>query len=397
MTIATAWSNQAEAAVAFEAAYDRIRSRLGGDPSLLVLRYTEDYDPEDLRAALAALPSAVRAYGGSTCRGVITEEGLHLGGPILGMLGVAEADSRFGVATRPKFGDPRAAAAAAVRAALDDAGRPGELPDLVLLSISPGGEESALAGIADVVGSNVPVFGDSAADNGNGENRWSVLSREAAETDGVSVVAIFAAFPLSRAHRVGYAPTALRGVVTEMAAPRVISRIDGRPAAEVYDAWCAAAIGHTPAAAEWLAVGAPLPFGREVGHIGAAGVYVLSQVSRRRPDGGLAVLTDIAVGDSLTLMVGSRENLLPRAARIVSAAIELQCADVCRVSGALVTFCAGLMMTLGDGLPDVAASVRAAMSARPFLATFSFGEQGFLLDDRAVHGNLMISALVLGT
>ena len=50
-------------------------------------------------------------------------------------------------------------------------------------------------------------------------------------------------------------------------------------------------------------------------------------------------------------------------------------------------------MASGDGIEQVAASIREKLGGAPFIACFTFGEQGRILN-RNVHGNLMISATV---
>ncbi len=236
MTLATAWSNVPDSAAAFGAAYGRLCERLAAPPDLLVLHYGEGHDPAVLSALLAGLPASVRPIGGSSSHGVMTEEGVFPGASALGLLGLRSAGSRFGVGFRDKRDDPRAAAADAVLAALDEAGRPGELPDLVILSVSPGGEEEALSGIADILGEKVPVFGGTAGDDGS-TGRWSVLSRHGHGADSLAVAVVFADFPMSRAFQGGCVPSRFSGTVTETDGPRVIRRIDGQPAAEVYAAW----------------------------------------------------------------------------------------------------------------------------------------------------------------
>jgi hypothetical protein len=52
-----------------------------------------------------------------------------------------------------------------LRRAIADGGRPGELPQLILLHTSPGLEEVVLAGIDAEFGATVPVVGGSAADD----------------------------------------------------------------------------------------------------------------------------------------------------------------------------------------------------------------------------------------
>ena len=400
MAVATAYSTRVETAVAFAEAYRALAARLGGDPDLLLFHYTTGHDGAALRAATAALPPAVQAHGATTCLGVITEEGVFTGDAVLGMLGLRAAGLVAGAALAPKGADPRAAAMAAMRAALDAAGRPGEMPDLVLLSATAGDEEAVLDGIAATVGPRVPVFGGTASgprigaparvDLGRMFGRVAVRGAEAG--DAVALTAVFAPMPMSHVFRGGCVPTGFVGVVSETLAPRVVLSIDGRPAADVYTAWVEAHTGRPAAVAD----ADLLPLGREVGRIGEYPLYALTHVAKLRDDGALVAMTDIAAGEEVRLMAGSVESLAGRPARAMEAAVTLHCAEVGAVSGGLVAVCAGLLPRLERELARVQAEMRAAGRDRPFLGSFTFGEQGSLAEGRAVHGNLMISSLVFG-
>ena len=65
-----------------------------------------------------------------------------------------------------------------------------------------------------------------------------------------------------------------------------------------------------------------------------------------------------------------------------------------QVSGALVIYCAGCMLTVQDEMEEVAAEVREALGGKPFLGAFTFGEQGCFTGGENRHGNLMISVVV---
>ncbi len=400
MSVASAWSDAPDSAVAFAAAYGRLCERLMAPPDFLVVSHAEGHDPAALASAADALPAEVRVIGTSTSHGLMTEEGVFLGPTVLGMLGIRSEGGRFGTDFRDKRGDPRAAAAAAVLAAIDDAGRSGELPGLVLLAATPGGEDAALAGIADVLGPKVPVVGGTAADDGHagGKGKWSVLTRRGHGRDAVAVAVVFADFPLTSAFQGGGVPSRFSGEVTEVEGARMIRGIDGRPAAEVYASWYEMQVGRPLPrdSSARLHETAFLPLGREIGQVGGSGVYTLLHILSLRADGGLELLSDVAVGDRVVLMRGSLRSLEARPARAVESAISMQCADVCTVTGGLIAMCAGLAMALDGRLHEVQDALRVAMLGRPFLSAFTFGEQGCLLDDRAIHGNLMISVLVVG-
>ncbi len=286
MSVATAWSDDRDSA----AAYGRLRDRLSGDPDFLILYYTEDHDPAALRAGLSGLPVASRMLGGSTSRSLMTEEGVFLDVPVIGMMGVRSEGARFGVALCKKSSDSRATA---VLAALDDAGRPGEVPDLLILCSTPGGEEEALSGLVDVLGESMPVFGGSTGDN-DSAGRWSVFTRDDGGRDALTVAVVFADFTINCVFQGGCVPSRFGGVVTETDGARAILRIDGQPTADVYTAWHEAQTGRPLFRDRTLQQRTALtPLGREVGAVGGFGAYTLSHIWSLRDDGGLELLTDV--------------------------------------------------------------------------------------------------------
>ena len=64
------------------------------------------------------------------------------------------------------------------------------------------------------------------------------------------------------------------------------------------------------------------------------------------------------------------------------------------ITGALVIYCAGCMLTVQDDMQQVARQIDAAIDHAPFLGIFTFGEQGCFIGNENSHGNLMISAVV---
>jgi len=227
MHIATAWSTVEVPRVAFDDAYTRLRVRLGGDPSLLLVFYTEAYPAQAMLAAVQDLPSGVRIHGLSICAGVMTEEGFHeQDGRALGLWGLRDPEGAFGVGMVAEHRDAGLAAMQALEQALAQAGRSGETPDLVWVSTSPGSEEAALRGIQEMLGSTVQILGGSAADN-NIAGRWSLLTRNATAGNAVVVSVMFPTLASSASFQSGYSPTEWRGRITA-ASGRVLQRIDTR-------------------------------------------------------------------------------------------------------------------------------------------------------------------------
>lgn len=394
MNIATSWSTATGSRAAFDQAMARLIDKMGGIPGYLLIYFTEAYPAGELHAALATLPPAVKVQGCSSCRGVMTEEGMHgADGRALALLGIRDEGGAYGVGAAALAGDPRAAARAALEAALVDSGRPGEMPDMVWLNAAPGCEEAVLQGICDVVGRKVPVLGGSAGDDRVAGN-WRLLTRRGAAADAVAVSVMMPALRLASSFQSGYLPTARGGRVSS-ASGHVVHAIDGRPAAEVYREWTGGLLDAVPATGgNILALTALAPLGRMLGKLGEVPFYTLSHPDAVLADGSLSLFAEVAEGEELVLMSGSKERLVARAGRAAKAAIDRGGFDPAAVLGAVVVYCAGCMLSVKERLPEVLAELNATLGGKPFIGFFSFGEQGCLADGGPVHGNLMISSMV---
>jgi hypothetical protein len=245
MTTATAWSTHPDARHAFNEAWSDLVKRLKGEPTLLLVYFTEQYSPADLLGAIAQLPPHIKVHGSTSCKGVMTEEGFHSkDGRGLGLFGISDAGGDYGVGAASQKGDARKAGAEALINALADAGRPGEVPDLIWLSTPPGHEEELLKGIVDIVGAYVPVIGGTAADNAV-TGRWRIVTRNSAQQDAVLVSVLFPTFKVSYSFQSGYFPTSTIGTITS-ASGRIIHTIDHQPAGEIYKKWTARRIHPFP-------------------------------------------------------------------------------------------------------------------------------------------------------
>merc|ERR550514_1308543 len=147
--------------------------RAGGvAPDLLLVSAAADVDGAALVASLRRMAPTACVQAVSTVAGA-----LHNGGrDRVGLLGIADARGRYSVGFAPGASSA-ASARQAGRAAARLAWQRGllwEAPDVVVVNASPGAEEFVLAGIADVVGADVPCIGGSAADLGALDGAWWV-------------------------------------------------------------------------------------------------------------------------------------------------------------------------------------------------------------------------------
>lgn len=159
-------------------------------PDFAAVHFNAAYPAAALQAALntAGIPAV---HGASSCLGTMTRNGAQTdGAPGAALLAIWDPSGDYGTGMSDSDGDATFAAAQATEKALAAAGRTGEAPNLVWLACTPGHEEQVLAGIASIIGPEVPVLGGSAADN-DISGHWTVMDKQATSTDGVVVSVLF--------------------------------------------------------------------------------------------------------------------------------------------------------------------------------------------------------------
>lgn len=333
---------------------------------------------------------------GSSCLGVMTDSGLAQGDDSgLGLFAIYDDDGDYGVGSAALGDDPVKAGADALTAALQSADREWETPDLIWCILPPGSEEQAIQGMVDLVGTSVPIIGGSVADN-QIAGEWVQYIDGTLHHDQVVVTVFFPSGNVGFSFSSGYSPDSVTGTVTR-AEGRTLLEIDGEPAADVYNRWTDGLIEDVPVNGNILMLSTRNPLGRLV-NTGGDGEgfseYLLSHPASVTPEQGIQLFTEVKEGETLHLMRGDMDSLINRAGRVVDTATKLLPPDQ-TAAGALIVYCAGCMLTVGESMPDVVAGIKAEFSA-PFLGVFTFGEQGCFLDATNRHGNLMISAVVFG-
>jgi hypothetical protein len=396
MKIASGWSTNLDAAVAAEQAYQMVRKKLESVPHLLLVHSSSAYDNKRLIDSLAAIAPGVPIHGGTSCLGVMTEEGFHSeDGLGIGILGVFDPDGSYGVGAVDVTDDPKAAAWSALDQALAQAGRSGEAPVAVLVSSYPGQEELIINAIEEYLGSGVPIIGGTTADN-DMSGQWQQFGNHTVLRQGVSIATLFPCGDIGYSFHSGYEPTEHQGRAT-MARGRTLYKIDDRPAAQVYNEWTEGL------AKDVLAVGGSLvprstfsPVGNPVGHVGGIPYYRLSYPVEVLPDDALLLFTDVQEGSGISLMKGTPDSLLTRPARVAAAAIEAAPFAAEELQGALVFFCAGCMLAVKDRMKETLEGLRSGLNGTPFVCAFTLGEQGCFIGGENRHGNLMVMVLSFG-
>jgi len=399
MRIATGSAHGRRAGDATAEAGAEIAGVLAAEPHLVVAMVAATLDVDAVLDQLRTRWPGAMIHGATSCLGAMTGAGFHGSeGDGLALWALHDPAGAYGTGMADMGADAesaRAAAMQAVRDAVVAADRPGELPAMLWLSSAPGREEAVLAGIHDVVGTGVPVAGGSTADNAV-TGTWQQFSHLGTAANGVVITAFFPSVEVGMAFHNGYRPTEERARVTA-AKGRVIHELDGEPAAQVYNRWTDGLIADVlPEGGTVLARSTFHPLGYTIGEVERVPRYLLLHPAYVHGDGSLSVFADAPVGRELVLMSGSRESLIGRAGRVVEAAMQQRGYGPDDVAGALMVYCGGCLLSVGDGIHDTAADVAAMLDRRPFLCGFTFGEQGCFVDHGNRHGNLMISAAVFG-
>ncbi|HDZ8870502.1 TPA: FIST C-terminal domain-containing protein, partial [Aeromonas dhakensis] len=220
---------------------------------------------------------------------------------------------------------------------------------------------------------------------------WQLCWDEGSTREGVVLAVLYPDCQLAFQFHSGYVPTEQRGIITALAGREILT-IDDEPAATVYARW-------TGRTTPWP-VGPILrettlsPLARQVGTLDDMPYYKLSHPEAVTEGGGLRLFTDTQVGERLLLMYSSQEGLLQRCLNATRIEPEYGMATEMQPFGALVIFCAGCRLALGDSLCQFVDQFHTRLGDIPFITPFTFGEQGRLPHGELAHGNLMISSVI---
>lgn len=363
-----------------------------GAPDFVAVHFGAGSPADALRVSAKAQLGCAALHGGSSCLGIMTQDGLNIdSGAGAGALAIWDPEGSYGTASADLGGDAGDAARGAAEAALEAADRAGEVPEMVWLTVAPGREEQVLDGLRAVVGPETLIVGGSSADN-DVSGGWAQFGPEICHGDGVVVSVLFPSRPVTSFYQSGYAPTGDSGLVTGIDGRR-LTRIDGDPAAAVYHRWTSGAVpmgGDAPISI--LSDATLWPLGRVTREVAGVPFHLLAHPAVANPDGSLDLFADLSEGDRIWQMQGTADSLVARAGRIAAQARNNARRDI---SGAFVVYCGGCMLAVKDRMEEVCAGVNTALGDAPWIGVFTFGEQGVPTGGAAEHGNLMISCTVI--
>ena len=331
----------------------------------------------------------------SSCLDAFSDQ-TQTGSHHLALLQFIDTKGSYGVSGKPSsaetvFNDSKQA----LHEALEMAKRPGELPALIWCSPSPGLEEGVLAGIKEVVGDEVPVFGGSCADDDVTGN-WCLFDGNELINNGFIIAVLFPDAPISFYFSCGYEATAYTAEVTASDGRKIIS-LDNQPAADVYNDWRRSTGMPALTTGAVLAASAFNPLGRVIMHDGMP-FALLAHPAKIDDTGAMCLFAEIKRGERVTFMRGDSELLVERAASVSDIALkQLTNLHDSAPLAAIVIFCAGCMLAIPNDINRVHSGIKHALGKVPFIGGYTFGEQGRFADGANKHGNLMISAILFGS
>jgi hypothetical protein len=362
-------------------------------PRMAFAFYGCQHDDGMLHRYLSGRFPEAALLGGSSFGGVMTHRGV-MDSSSIGVL-LIEDTGDFGVASARLGTDVAYTAERLLLQALANCGCSGELPELIWIYQPPGHEEAVIEGLRRVVGDRCPIVGGSSADNDVSGN-WRQLGPDGPMSDGLIVGVLLPSSRIGYAFQSGYEPAGPSGVITAVSG-REIQSIDGRPAASVYNEWIGGRIDQQVLHGGSILAGTTLfPLATDSGCVNGVSHYLLMHPEMATSTGALRTFRNAERGSRLYAMKGDRGRLVDRAGRVAGQAMRMLPSSHSAAAGALVVYCGGCKMAIGEDIHKVSAAVAAQLGDAPFIGCFTFGEQGRLLD-RNVHGNLMISAVVFST
>ena len=360
-------------------------------PSLIIGYGNADLPFQELRQTLNNL--ATPFFVSSSCRGaLLCDEGIVDAECNLALFCVIDEGGAFGVGSADSMQcGSFEAGAKALQHALDDAGRPYESPTLIWCALPPGDEERILEGFASVVGTQVPIFGGSMADNTVSGN-WNTITKTSCGSQTVAVAVMYPSTPLGLSYSSGYKPTETVFKATKSQG-RQVHQLNDYRASAVYNQATKNLIASQLDGGPILGLTSSAPLGRPVALDNGAVNYLLCHPDSVDANGALHVFSEVKEGEELVLMEGSISSLIARAERVISNAIMLL-PEGKKPVGVLMIYCAGCRLMVGDEINFMLYSLQEKFPSLPICGPFTFGEQGRFLDGKNRHGNLMISAVV---
>jgi len=357
-----------------------------------------------------------KIYGGtSDSRAVMTDKGsvkaAEKGYDYTAMKGkrglvvmtITSEDIVFGVgsANFSAYPSVQEASRAAILKAIKSAGKSqNELPKVILITPTIGVEEEVIEGIEEVVGKNTPILGGT-----SGGPKFGVLGENEVYDEGISLAVIYTDLPVGWIFEGGFDVTDPHtGIVTKVEGQAIVE-INNRPALDVYDEWLGGKIEKL-----YEEVGDPgkirdlltlCPIYRKYTSPSGQDYFLFSHPwpkDETLKDRSIMTSTKIKVGERIYLSRGTWETFINRIGNLpvkakVQGGIEVGKKPLLGIG----YICAGVMGVIPESEREkLSPLINYTNNGAPFIASFTWGEQGHFPGIGNKHGNLLTSFLVVG-
>lgn len=351
------------------------------------------HGPQDIKTCLKEILPNASFHISSSCQGTMTQEGVKRG-DVISLMFFEGKEASFGTSIAKKERGIREIAKKVVKDSISNIDRAGETPSAIWITGSPGAEEKILEGIKNAVGSNVPVVGGSSADN-EITGKWFQVTNDDHANESLAVTSFFSENVISASFHCGYNASPYKGVITKSNG-RTVYEIDNRPAALVYNEWSGNRFSDFLGAHNTILSESGLfPLGRKAGEFADIPYYKLSHPESVDETNKITFFTDIEEGEEVVFMEGDIEELIKRSGKAINSAMKVSELEPEEITGCLMTFCAGCMLTLDFRMDEAFDEISHYLPSHiPLLAGFTFGEQGQLVEGENAHGNLMFSVIL---
>ncbi|MBU2638550.1 MAG: FIST C-terminal domain-containing protein, partial [Nanoarchaeota archaeon] len=316
-------------------------------PEYAILYLTAGYDADKAVEEVNRILPETKLYGSTSMKAVLTSDGYHIGKKgSLALLAIASERITAGVGGAEIGSSAKEAGKEAAMAAVGSAKKNGK-PNIILMTAAPGKEEEILEGIAEVVGSDVPVIGGSSGDN-DLTGKWKQFANGKVYSNGVALTVFYTDLSVGYMYEGGYEKIEKYGTITK-AEGRVIYEIDNRPAAGVYNEWTGGAIseelekgGSVLTKTNFFPLAKVIEEGQDI--------YYLSihPLSVNPADKSLSVFANVETGDEVTLMQGNWEMLLNRVKSTSGKAMLKAKAKPGESYFGVYHYCAGTMLAIPE-------------------------------------------------
>lgn len=334
---------------------------LGCSPTSCWLFSTPSHKLKELVRGIVHAVGVVNLVG-CTTDGEISSVGLSTGSVVL--CGIATDRIEFHIACAAGLGKDSEAAGKRLGAQL-----PSTVRHIQVFSDGLTGNGCAiLRGLSSTVGSDVPIAGGTAGDNGEFRNTWQFFGADVL-TDAVVAVGLSGGFSLGTGVSSGWSPIGIAKKVTK-ASGNIVYELNGQPALEVYERFLGKHADKLPS----VGVEYPLGLVDGVGDPCEDDFHLLrATMSVNRSDGSIVFAGEVPEGSMVRLTCGDHASVLDAAERAALSAL----ADLGNSTPAMVFFysCMARKIVLGRRTREEIDRIRLAVGPKPPIVGFyTYGE-----------------------